>query len=280
MIVGAAFGSNLANAVSLKNDSAVLVVSYLMLSLGTGCSFLILGIYFWRLMASQLPPRGAIVSTFVPIGPPSMAAYVFVNLSVALARYITIGGFVFHQSSQPLATEVAKTAVAETIIWIGVLIALFLLGFATFFLVEAIAAVVTVIPKTFNIGLWSFVFPFGVYANAFCRLSMLLRDEGMKGWAATCAVITVLLWLMCALLTTYKAVFHGKLFFAPGLQGWIEQQELTKLSNQKGQTPEETLDVVQSTDSSVSRMGATRRHPRNDGSYETGIVNDRGADSV
>ncbi|KAK5943377.1 Plasma membrane sulfite pump involved in sulfite metabolism [Knufia obscura] len=271
MIVAAAFGSNLANAVSLKNGSAVLVVSYLMLSLGIGCSFLVLGIYLWRLMASRLPPQATIVSTFVPVGPPSMAAYAFVNLSVALARNITLGFFTFNQSWEPAATEATRAAVAEMIMWVGVLGALFLLGFATFFLIEAVAAVATKVPKTFNIGLWSFVFPVGVYANAFCRLSILLRNEGMKGWAATCVMFTVLLWLMCALLTTYKAVLRGKLFFAPGLQGWVEEEELKKVSERKGQPKEDTLDAVQS----KSGRGMTRRHPRNDGSYEPGAVNDR-----
>jgi len=275
MIVAAALGSNLANAVSLKTGSAVLVVSYLMLSLGIGCSFLVLGIYFWRLMSSQLPPRATIVSTFVPVGPPSMAAYAFVNLSVALSRNITMDGFIFHEDWEPAVTEATRAAVTEMIMWIGVLIALFLLGIATFFLIEAVAAVVTVVPKTFNIGLWGFVFPVGVYANAFCRLSTLLRNEGMKGWAATCVMLTVLLWLICALLTTHKAVLHGKLFFAPGLQGWVEQKELAKLSEQKGLTEEDTLDAVQSTGSDMIGRVMTRRRPRNDGSYEPSVVSDR-----
>lgn len=277
MIVAAAFGSNLANAVSLKNASAVLVVSYLMLSLGISCSFLVSGIYLWRLMASQLPPRATIVSTFVPVGPPSMAAYVFVNLSVVLGRNITIESFTFHERWEPDVTEATRAAVAEMIMWVGVFIALFLLGFATFFLIEAVAAVATRVPKTFNIGLWSFVFPVGVYANAFCRLSTLLRNDGMKGWAATCVMFTVLLWLMCALLTTHKAVLHGKMFFAPGLQGWVEQKELKKLSEQKAQTEEDTLDAMQLRGSNMIGRSMTRRHPRNDGSYEAAAVNDRGS---
>src|SRR4051812_46096271 len=111
MIVAAAFGSNLANAVSLKNSEGVLVVSFLMLSLGTGMSFLVMGIYVWRLLSCQLPPRDAIVSTFVPVGPPGMAAYAFVNLSVALAQNITKQEFSFRQGWESSLTPSARAAV-------------------------------------------------------------------------------------------------------------------------------------------------------------------------
>ena len=287
MIVAAAFGSGLANAVSLKNGVAVIVVSFLMVSLGLGCSFLLLGIYFWRLMSSQLPPRGAIVSTFVPVGPLSMAAYSILNLSVALARNITSQQFTFHESWEPAVTAATRAAVAEMIMWIGVFVALFLLGFATFFLIEAVAAVLTTVPKTFNIGLWSFVFPVGVYANGFCRLSTLLRNDGMKGWAATCVIFTVLLWLMCALLTFHKAVLHGKLFFAPALQGWVEKKQLEEVAEQKGQSHGDALDSMQASASNGHGLafirhggGVKRRHPRNDGSYEPAAVNGHDSGAV
>lgn len=282
MIVAAAYGSVLANAVSLKNGVVIIAVSFLMVSLGMGCSFLVLGIYFWRLMASHLPARGAIVSTFVPVGPSSMAAYATLNLSIAFARNISMQGFAFNQSWEPAVTQATIAAVAEMIMWIGVISALFLLGVATFFLIEAVAAVITKVPKTFNIGVWSFVFPVGVYANAWCRMSTLLRNDAMKGWAATCVVFTVLLWLVCALLTTYKGVLHGKLFFAPGLQGWVEKKELEELSEQKGRSKEDTLDAMQGEASNGHGLASnghghslTRRHPNNDGSYETSDAGNR-----
>lgn len=272
MIVAATYGSNLASTVSLKPGSAILVVSFLMLSLGVGLSFLVLGIYLWRLMACQLPPRDAIVSTLVPVGPPGMAAYATVNLAVALSRYIEHDEFSFRQGWESALTPAARTAVSESIIWIGVIGGLFFLGVASFFLVEAIASVLTKIPKAFNIGFWSFVFPVGVYANGFCRLSQVLRNEVMKGWAATCVACTVCLWLMCALLTTYKAVWQGKLFFAPGLQGWVEQKQLDELSKEKGLSPGETLDAIQSSREPHGNGASTRRQPQNDGTYDPSAV--------
>lgn len=279
MIVAAAQGSVLAGALSPnspKNAVVVLTVSFLMVSLGIGCSFLVLGIYFWRLMAVHLPARGAIVSTFVPVGPTSMAAYAILNLSAGLAQTVHNQRFAFNRPWEPPVTDESFAAIAEMIMWIGVIIALFLLGVATFFLIEAVAAVITLVPKTFNVGVWSFVFPVGVYANAWCLMSTLLHNGGMKGWAATCVLFTVGLWLMCALLTTYKGVLHGKLFFAPGLQGWVEQKELEEMSKQRGRSKEETLETMQGEASNGHGLASTlhdhslrRRHPNNDGSYET-----------
>lgn len=275
-IVAAAYGSNLANALPHRNAIAVIAVSYLMLASGLGLSFLLLGIYVWRLLNCHLPPRASIVSTFVPVGPLGMSAYAFVNLSAALSKQVRQGNFGFRQSWETPLSAATLDAVAEMLIWIGVIGALFLLGMASFFLVEAVAAIITTVPKTFNIGHWSFVFPCGVYANAFCKISILLRNDGMKGWATACVVGVVLLWLMCAILTTYKAVIQGKLFFAPGLQGWVEEKELKSYSKAKESSEDTVLDEIQAPQQANAGQGrGLRRRPQNDGSY-THNTNDSG----
>ena len=53
-----------------------------------------------------------------------------------------------------------------------------------------------------------------------------LNNKGLRGWASAISIITVLLWLYCALFTFYKGVWCGELFFAPGLEGWNEQQAM------------------------------------------------------
>lgn len=56
-------------------------------------------------------------------------------------------------------------------------------------------------------GFWSFVFPCGVYSNAWNSLSRDLRSEGIKGWGAFCSVVTIALWLLCATMSFYKGMF-------------------------------------------------------------------------
>lgn len=231
MIVTSAFGSTLGQYLRGGNESTILIVSFLMLSLGVGVSSIIVVIYFWRLLHCSLPERDAIVSCFIPVGPFGMGAFAIFGLSLDLARYVSNQRFNFAESYNPAVDNSSQAAVAQMIEWIGAVAAIALLGIATFFLIEAFASVFSKVPKSFNIGFWGFVFPCGVYSNAWCRLSTNLRNEAMKGWAATCVVATVLLWLMCAITTLYKGVWQGKLFVAPGLQGYVERESLDRLKN-------------------------------------------------
>src|SRR3984885_9963477 len=201
MIVISASGSSILPYVGQRAGVAVMVASIMMWSLGLGMSYIVLAIYFWRLMKCKLPARESIISCFVPVGPLGMGAYAIQKIA----------------------------AIAESIRWLGTLIAFCLLGLGTFFLVEAIASVWAKFPRSFNIGFWSFVFPCGVYANALCQLSTDLRNSGLKYFAATCVLATILLWLGCALATFYHGVWLGKLFFAPGQQGWAEQERIDEL---------------------------------------------------
>jgi hypothetical protein len=189
------------------------------------CS-IILAIYFWRLMKCKLPAREAIISCFVPVGPPGMGAYAIQNLAIGLAAHISKYKFTLEHAPQPPVSAQTIGAIAEGIHWLGVIFSFSLLAIGTFFLVEAFASLWAKSPRSFNIGFWAFVFPCGVYANGVCMLGSDIRNEGLKGFGAACVVGTVLIWLGCALATFYKGVWRGKLFFAPGLQGWLEQEQL------------------------------------------------------
>ena len=136
----------------------------------------------------------------------------------------------------------------------------------TFQPIEALASVLGKLPKSFNIGFWSFVFPCGVYANAFCRMSLDLKNEGMKGWAAACVVATVMLWLACAVGTLYKAVWRGRLFYPPGLEGWTEQQARDEAQEKVRERATRRDDHVGATADPEEQSSVTRRSEL-DGTY-------------
>lgn len=121
-------------------------------------------------------------------------------------------------------------------------------------------------------GFWSFVFPVGVYSNAWCVMSNDLRNEAMRGWAAACVMATILLWLACALSTVYKGVWRGKLFFSPGLQGWVEQKEIDAIEKRRKEAPEERQSKENAYGMATGRYGndldhVTSRYAEADGTY-------------
>lgn len=233
-IVTASTGGYIIEYLPLKVRGAILVVSFLLWSLGISMCMIITTIYFWRLVRYKLPARDAIVSSFIPMGPPGMGAFGIQNLAVALASYITTKSFDLSRDEPQLPntapgnvqSEAFHLAVAGAIHWVGVVVALFLTSFSTFWLLQGVLSVGWRVPKTFNVGFWAFVFPNAVYSNSLCRLALDLNNRGLRGWAATMVVVTTLLWLLCTAGTLWKSVWKGELLFAPGLEGWNEKKAL------------------------------------------------------
>ncbi|KAI1609578.1 voltage-dependent anion channel-domain-containing protein [Exophiala viscosa] len=264
LIVDSTVGGAISPYLAYKNSITVLVISFLMWSVGVGMSLVILSLYIWRLMSCSLPPRVAIISTFVPVGPFGMGAYSIQQLAVGLASQVREHKFTLTRPPQPPNDAATMATIAEGIHWTGIIVALFLLGLASFLLVEACFSIYARVPKTFNVGYWSFVFPCGVYANAWNEMSQDIRSSGMKGWGATCSTAVVVLWLFCALMSFYKGVWQGKLFFAPGLQGWLEQQEVEKRMKAESK-PEDGRDGLDRGDRELGY--SLSRQPQSDGSY-------------
>jgi tellurite resistance protein TehA-like permease len=226
MIVISVTGATVSSYLDQRAGVVVLVVLFMMWSLGPGMCYILLAIYFWRLMKCKLPARDAIISCFVPVGLPGMGAYAIHNLAVGLAALISKYKYTLNHGPHLPVTAQTIGAIIESIHWLGIIFAFSLLGVGTFFLVEAFASLWAKSSRSFNIGFWSFVFSCGVYANALCILGTDLRNEGLKDFGAACVVGTILLWLGCAIATFYKGVWLGKLFYAPGLQGWAEQEQV------------------------------------------------------
>jgi len=264
LIVDSTVGGAISPYLAYKNSVTLLVTSFLMWSLGVGMSLVILSLYFWRLMSCQLPPREAIISTFVPVGPFGMGAYSIQQMAVGLASQIRKHRFTLERPPQPPNDPATMATIAEGIHWAGIIVALLQLGIASFLLVEACFSVYAKVPKTFNVGFWSFVFPCGVYSNAWNAMSQDIRNNGMRGWAAFCSVATITLWLFCALLSFYKGVWQGKLFFAPGLQGWVEHKELERRDGNENDKDAGLRGVP----TGIDTGNATQRHPQPDGSYK------------
>jgi len=137
-----------------RNQQITLFVSFILWSIGLSMCSAILVIYFWRLASQSLPPREAIVSAYITMGPLGMGSYAVQNLAVGLSDYIQNEDFTLSRSMPPQVNITVISAVSEMINWVGLFIGLFLTSWASFWFVEATISVVLNVPKRFNIGFW------------------------------------------------------------------------------------------------------------------------------
>ncbi|KAK7717225.1 Plasma membrane sulfite pump involved in sulfite metabolism [Botryosphaeria dothidea] len=82
-IVTASNGATVASMLSAWNQQHALwtlMVSYVLWGIGLPMAVVTLGIYFHRLTMHKLPPREAIITVFMPVGPLGQASYTIMNL--------------------------------------------------------------------------------------------------------------------------------------------------------------------------------------------------------
>jgi tellurite resistance protein TehA-like permease len=152
LIVCSTLGGAVAPHLSYENSISVMVVSFLMWSLGVGMSFMLVPIYIWRLMSTLLPQQAVIINTFVPIGPFGMGAYSTQQLASGLARRLAQRNYTLTNPPRPPADDAYIATIGQAIQWAGIILALFQLAVASFFLVEGILAICRRAPGPFNVG--------------------------------------------------------------------------------------------------------------------------------
>ena len=157
------------------------------------------------------------------------SAYGVHILSIQLSDYVARTSYT-HATAilGSSAPELVRNSTALLIHWSGIIVSLFLVGLATFWLAQAILAVAFRFPRSFNLGFWALIFPNGVYANALCRLGTDLQNDGLKIWAAVWVIAVALLWLGCALMTGWKATWRAEMSSIPGLVSYVEGKLVNK----------------------------------------------------
>jgi tellurite resistance protein TehA-like permease len=173
---------------------------------------LILVIYFQRLTMHALPPREAIVSVFLPLGPLGQGAFAIMQLGKDSLHLL------FATQTVPPTPQAGQIAYVA-----GLLLGLIMWGMGLVWLFFAVASI-TRSNFPFNIGWWGFTFPLGVYAVATTTLATELPLLFFKVLGTIFSAAVVILWVVVASGTARK-VWIGELFFAPCLQDWRTKLE-------------------------------------------------------
>ncbi|KAG1450312.1 hypothetical protein G6F56_008386 [Rhizopus delemar] len=202
-IVTAASGGLLSHYLDEPRALVILIISYITMGLGLFLALSIIVIYFYRLAIHKLPPKEAIISSFLPLGPLGQGAYGLIQIGSA---------------SQSLLGDRYIPGLGHTAYGIGFILALLLWGYGLWYLVIAVFSVsVTLKQKIpFNMGWWGLTFPLGVYTAATLAIAKVLDSMFFYVLAAIFTCSLVILWIIVAAKTVVGAI-TGRLFSAPCL---------------------------------------------------------------
>ena len=152
-IVAAATGGIVAEVLPNHQHALwTITISYVLWGVGVPLAMATLVIYFQRLTLDKLPPREAIVSCFLPLGPLGQGAFAIMQLGKVSMRLLPKPGTLI-----PLAGQILYV--------VGFLVALIMWGFGLLWFFFALASI-TQSKFPFNMGWWGFTFPIGVFAVA------------------------------------------------------------------------------------------------------------------
>lgn len=184
VIVAAASGGIVAEVLP-NNDHAVitLVVSYIIWGLGLVFSFFIMCIYFLRLQIHDLPPREAIVSVFLPIGPLGQGGFAIQQLGKVAIGLLPVtaafdGAIIPNSSSSAAAASAMNGGVV--LYMVGILCAFVMWGAALGWLAFAVFSISATKSFPFNMGWWGFTFPLGVFTTCTGLMATELSSPFLK----------------------------------------------------------------------------------------------------
>jgi tellurite resistance protein TehA-like permease len=169
-IVAAATGAIVASVLPNPQHALItVIVSYVLWGTGVPLAMAVLVVYFQRLTIHNLPPREAIVSVFLPLGPLGQGGY-------GIQKLGTVAMNIFPQT-QTLSENATRSG--DILYVIGYLMALIMWGFGMVWLFFAVASI-SRSRFPFNMGWWGFTFPLGVFTTSTVQMSIELPSTFFK----------------------------------------------------------------------------------------------------
>lgn len=232
LIVASSAGGELALALhpySVTGALTTLAVAILIVSIGLALAFMILTIYFYRLILHGFPPGTGITSLFMPLGPMGQAGFSVIVIGQSMKEFLPVSG-----SKSPF---LGSADVGEVVFALSVCIGFFLWALATMWLGYGLLGIQHVLRRNrvpFKLSFWGMIFPNvsyrdrlshlvhvtcysqGVYANLTVALYQVLDVSFFRVWGAIYSVFTGLLWAV-VFYRTVALVPHGRIFEAPCL---------------------------------------------------------------
>ncbi|KAF8482924.1 voltage-dependent anion channel-domain-containing protein, partial [Russula ochroleuca] len=215
LIVPSSVGAELALSLHASSPTIALTTiafTIFIVSIGLVLAFIILAIYFDRLILHGFPQGSTIVSSFIPLGPFGQAGFCVLTIGKFMKEALPVAG-----STSPF---LGSAQAGEVVYALCVCIGFILWAIATMWLVYGLLGMQYILRRTrisFELSFWGMIFPNGVYAILTVALYEVLDVTFFRVWGAIYSVFTILLWFLI-LCRTVASVPNGKIFEAPCLK--------------------------------------------------------------
>ncbi|KAI7906383.1 voltage-dependent anion channel [Cokeromyces recurvatus] len=200
-VVNSASGGLLAQHLDETRGLVVLMMSYMEMGMGILLALIIIVIYFCRITIHSLPPREAIISTFLPLGPLGQGCYGMIQLGLA---------------GKKIFADHYVEGLGTVAFGVGFILSFFLWGLAVWFFIMAIVSVTYTSRQRipFNMGWWALTFPLGVFTTGTLSIGTILDSRFFLVLASILTCALVLIWLTVTF-KTIEGVITGAAFNAP-----------------------------------------------------------------
>ncbi|KAL5366637.1 malate permease [Aspergillus floccosus] len=204
-VVAAASGSIVADVLPNPQIAiGTILASYILWGIGVPLAMMVICVYLQRLMFYKLPPKGMLVSVFLPLGPLGQGSFGIQRLGRSA------------QTTFP-KTNTLSASTGEILYSVGFLIGILLWAFGLVWLSLAVATLIQSRKFPFNMGWWAFTFPLGVFTTATCTIGQELPSRFFSVLGTILSVTVVILWLVVSYHTSC-GIFRGDIFVAPCLK--------------------------------------------------------------
>ncbi|KAK9453249.1 voltage-dependent anion channel [Dipodascopsis uninucleata] len=219
LIVNSTTGASLVKDLPVTWQPHVIIICLLEWGNGELLAFAAICVYLWRLHTGNLPNKEAMITCFLPIGPLGQGAYGIMLNSQNIQNYLA-------------QINNTNTANYEYFHYIGIGIALVMVGFASFWIFCAVVGCVLFPPQKFGLGWWALTFPLGTYAMATMELGHLLNTKSFKVISSIVGTVVVLIALVLFFASFYFTFINDSI-----LDAMKSESELgCKKPNGKGAT--------------------------------------------
>ncbi|KAJ2518263.1 Plasma membrane sulfite pump involved in sulfite metabolism [Coemansia sp. RSA 1939] len=210
-VVAASTGAVVCSVHNIGSAATVIIfISYILWAMGVGLSLMIITIYLVRLTMFKLPPKEAIVSVFIPLGPFGQSSYGIQMLGAESLRVLP--------SALPHISYLGEVLYST-----GFFLGLLIWSFAIWWFFHASYSIIYTRFRgklPFNLGWWALIFPIGTFASSSSALWTITGYTVFRVLNAILNALILLLWVL-VMANTIRYAWTGELL-KPASIGQLE----------------------------------------------------------